>query len=674
MPRIRRKITTPLLVKPKPNPKKVNPKPQPNKCLPEKNIYVVAGVTSIPARESVLVRSLESLVQQTYSFRSIVVTLPKKSMRGKSGYTDAACERIKTISPLIEIFRPEKDLGPIMKYIGPVCLHPNAEYCFACDDDQDYHRGLLEKMLLKAQNNPGCVIQNWLNPVINNPLGDHVHGFVANLYPRKYNDVLEDFIKYVPEKCLWIDDQVVGLYWWLKGVPIINGESEFETIFAKLEDGHEFHETETALHAESDRKDLKNKLYAYFGFNTSRKHLWHAPSGPYVNDVSEVHLACALKNKAIVVGSVYSTCDNDHITKTLRRLRKPPRADLKSIIFSVDFRSGNLSRLVDFICCPAAYPVIVTKSTVSASTIKTLCPWIEPHAHALTFCGQPDSDVSHVHTLMKSEYPDVAVKFANTVQLTQKLKPWRPHGVPIYKPLCFTYNGIGIKTMAESQNLQGKSRRKFAFAEEGLPPLPIPNNIQNVDFVRHIKHMDTHYMFFVHVPSSKPYLMMQSANGRIHFTPLQLDGKDVTTKWAWSPYVHGGELFFIVTFKPYTVVVLENKYTGQCRTVCGNITHGRSINHKMLPGSNLCPWIYPFHVGFACHYDGKIIPIIIDVRDNVLFWKSSPLNMLKDDFQIQIPYVLEPVHNDFCLYVQVDKRYDCVVNIPFRHFCRQFSF
>jgi hypothetical protein len=120
------------------------------------------------------------------------------------------------------VLRPEKDYGPIMKWIGAYAELPEGSWVFVCDDDVRYHHGYINLCVSEAAKITNEVDRN--RSLFNADLFDNltenvvffgidllwgVHGvFVPQNFIAK---VGEKFDRTSPDCCLRIDDDVVSV-------------------------------------------------------------------------------------------------------------------------------------------------------------------------------------------------------------------------------------------------------------------------------------------------------------------------------------------------------------------------------------------------------------------------------------------------------------------------------
>lgn len=188
---------------------------------------VFISLTSIPTRKDILKKCLDSLLEQSYNVKSIILTIPTKTMRTKK----------KTIIPeylheypykdKVIVVRPKKDYGPIMKYIGGYKnITPNS-LVFVCDDDQQYHKNLVKKLVKKYDNlnikDQGIVITASGCTLLTT---DVVYGYGSVLLSYNTIQLIRQQVinasNYVRKSCQLVDDNWVSIILKKNGIRVIN--------------------------------------------------------------------------------------------------------------------------------------------------------------------------------------------------------------------------------------------------------------------------------------------------------------------------------------------------------------------------------------------------------------------------------------------------------------------
>lgn len=186
------------------------------------------SVTTIPSRIDTILRgTLEDLVQQDYErFKGVYLTVPMENMRGQKSpevlpawLTDEEPFKSKVI-----VLRPEKDLGPVMKWIGPVGTIPADAWAFVCDDDQRYTHNYISVIVSRAQQKAKTlttedmrkrIFNSWLNMEIGAVTLfsiDLILGWQGVFVSAEFLSVVKaSYDPALPPCCKRIDDDVVSV-------------------------------------------------------------------------------------------------------------------------------------------------------------------------------------------------------------------------------------------------------------------------------------------------------------------------------------------------------------------------------------------------------------------------------------------------------------------------------
>lgn len=204
---------------------------------------VYASVTSIPSRvERILEPNLHHLLQQTYAhFQGILLTLPQTNRRGQA--QPVALPPGLTQNPRIQVFRPEQDSGPIMKWLGPAQANmlPADAWVFVCDDDQQFEPAFVADCVARLGALPA---DQRATAFTNTPTQRHIlglfgvrqmlWGYQGVLVPlaalRVLQQQYEQEAAALPACCWNIDDDVVATWLYRAGYrvqPVPSGLSKY---------------------------------------------------------------------------------------------------------------------------------------------------------------------------------------------------------------------------------------------------------------------------------------------------------------------------------------------------------------------------------------------------------------------------------------------------------------
>jgi hypothetical protein len=201
--------------------------------IPKSALRVVASLTTIPPRISQSCRlTIDSLIPQVEHIYLSVA----------DNYT-----RFGAFEELPEYFSEEPyvskvtvvrgpDYGPASKYIGAINYLIKGVWVFVCDDDQEYHPQLINRM--RESITSIAVYQNHFESIQRKTSGGLIHGYVGNLVPADVLKCLETFP--FPDAARFVDDQWMSIVCHRFGYPILRTLCEqYADIFHVLENNHE---------------------------------------------------------------------------------------------------------------------------------------------------------------------------------------------------------------------------------------------------------------------------------------------------------------------------------------------------------------------------------------------------------------------------------------------------
>jgi len=219
--------------------------------MPSNQFYVVASLTSIPSRAESLKLAIDSLLPQV---DEIIVSIPHTYRRFSDTWTRPEYLDMEEYAK-VKVIRTQ-DYGPATKYLGAL----SAENCwvFVCDDDQQYHPSLIERM--KMSMNHMAVYQNHYESILEKTSGGCVHGYVGLMIPSSLLQKLPFFP--LPPAAYFVDDQWMSIYCLTEKIPILSSRvNEYKDIFKVLDGWHELigRDALSQLNTRDDRvRDLEN--------------------------------------------------------------------------------------------------------------------------------------------------------------------------------------------------------------------------------------------------------------------------------------------------------------------------------------------------------------------------------------------------------------------------------
>jgi hypothetical protein len=193
---------------------------------------VFISLTTIPSRVNrILQHCLDGLMLQTYPVTTILLTIPKRNMRGqKASKVLPTWLSEEPYRSKITLLRPETDYGPICKYIGGVHLVPENAWVFVGDDDQQYVPDGIARMVAAAGELPQETRNTY---VLNSNLAFEstqrfsfrlISGFLGVFVPASFLRVIDqEFDPNLPLHALRIDDDLVSIYARDNGFFVHNG-------------------------------------------------------------------------------------------------------------------------------------------------------------------------------------------------------------------------------------------------------------------------------------------------------------------------------------------------------------------------------------------------------------------------------------------------------------------
>nr|QBK91600.1 MAG: hypothetical protein LCPAC302_02200 [Pithovirus LCPAC302] len=192
---------------------------------------------------------------QNYRIRQILITIPKKCLRSDVDIDIDLPKYLfkKPYSNLITIVRPEKDYGPVMKYIGGYKHLTDNSLVFVCDDDQEYRSDLVSTLVNRYNrieyNKENTVICTRRYRFIST---DTVWGVYSLLLPfrliKKIRCNILRSSRYIKQCCQMVDDNWVSIILKHLNVKIVNMNMDKSDIFYKPEKV-----SSDSLHQNTDR-------------------------------------------------------------------------------------------------------------------------------------------------------------------------------------------------------------------------------------------------------------------------------------------------------------------------------------------------------------------------------------------------------------------------------------
>jgi len=169
------------------------------------------SLTSIESRvnDGTIKFTLDSLFSQTFPIEKVYLVLPLTNFKGEKSL-ETLPEYLKDYLKL-EIVRPQKDYGPVMKYIGAVSKI-ETDWVWICDDDIVYRKDKLEDDItefnMKKYNQYDIYCQLTQTLFIKNYIMG-VAGVLLNIETLK--KIKRGIVSYPDNCCRKVDDQWVSM-------------------------------------------------------------------------------------------------------------------------------------------------------------------------------------------------------------------------------------------------------------------------------------------------------------------------------------------------------------------------------------------------------------------------------------------------------------------------------
>jgi hypothetical protein len=200
--------------------------------IPVEYISVVASLTTIPSREASCRLAIDSLLPQV---DRIYLSVADSYKRFGTGWTKPAYMEEEPYSSKVRIVRTD-DYGPATKYVGALDVIPPYTWTFICDDDQEYHPRLIQRM--KEHFCELAVYQNHYHSIRRKTSGGLVHGYVGLCVNTGVLGKLRSHP--LPPSAYFVDDQWMSIFLFLNSIPVRpSGVEIYQDIFAVLDDWHE---------------------------------------------------------------------------------------------------------------------------------------------------------------------------------------------------------------------------------------------------------------------------------------------------------------------------------------------------------------------------------------------------------------------------------------------------
>jgi hypothetical protein len=239
--------------------------------VPKSALRVVASLTTIPSRIETSCRlTIDSLLSQV---EHIFLSVPFNYDRFGLYKELPAYLTQEPYNQKVTVVRGE-DYGPASEYIGSAREIPDAAWVFVCDDDQEYHPQLIQRM--RDSITGIALYQNHYTSIQQKTSGGLVHGYVGNLVPANFLKQLINFP--LPTSARFVDDQWMSIACHRLSLAIRSTQAEsYADIFKVLENNHEKLGIDS-LAGLANRDAKVQELATWFGVKFQKDKIQDLPS------------------------------------------------------------------------------------------------------------------------------------------------------------------------------------------------------------------------------------------------------------------------------------------------------------------------------------------------------------------------------------------------------------
>lgn len=603
-----------------------------------------ASLTSIGPRKDHLKRAVTALLRQrNIELTGVVLTLPRSTHRpGLAPYTDADCDELAALSPLVRVYRPNEDLGPAMKYCGVEAALPQYHGpVFIGDDDQQYHPDLLQQLRhrLNRTSRP-AVLQNRLETTRTCSKGGLIRGFAGLLLQAPFHlRGFTDFVRRAPAPCRVVDDDLYSLFLWLRGVPIERGVGRLDQIFIN---GAPDDDLATALHSTTPRASATAAVFAWG--KCSPAAVQSPPPGAMQHWVSPFHLNLAFAGQPVVVLGRGVPGAAGQLAKALRASKQPVFApECSAVIFihsANDF--GEKVRLYG-VMRPRHGPLVLIKwpahpRTIQAAAKRVGIPAVVPDLPA----GDPEAPVEPI------------------VMRLPKTQPLPAHA-------CTVVASAVARTVLPSGRAVGPHGRGgiavWACSSATKPQRLVQTGTVDIRDVHAVELEDGRVLvLLVGCHNCRPHVLLcDVSTGRTVPLVLRDTLRRRPRRQSALPttgvrlFLHKGSPHCVVSYVPLCVLKVTDVARGTCAVLRGSV----ATRPVVCGGTPPIPWSYPRVAALACR-GGEAIPVLLDCNAGTV---TMPGNALPTAWGSPTQLIARPPDKDFelqCTKLTVQLKYKAV--------------
>ena len=169
--------------------------------LPKIRVY--ASFTSIPPRLNNTEKTIKNILNQTYPIEQIIMNIPNGIYK-RTGEEYFIPKYLDKYLDKVNIVRcPE--YGPATKLLGGLNFIDDDVYIYVIDDDMEYPKNHLEKLVGRLTKDTDCVSNTFChyNTTLTNT---GVCGYSGFLVRKAILDGIYDYFDKLPKVCLTVDD------------------------------------------------------------------------------------------------------------------------------------------------------------------------------------------------------------------------------------------------------------------------------------------------------------------------------------------------------------------------------------------------------------------------------------------------------------------------------------
>ena len=491
-----------------------------------------------------------------------------------------------------------------MKYCGPEEALPQYRGpVFVGDDDQQYHPQLLQRLVHRlAQHDPARppVVQNRLEATRTCTKGGLVRGFAGLVVDAPFHlRGFADFVWRAPIECRVVDDDLLSVFLWLRGVPIENGVGKHAQIFLN---GHPEDDVDTALHSTTPRAAATAAVFAWGQWDP--KAVQCPPESPVQHWVSPFHLRLAYHGGPVVVRGLGVPGAIGALDKALQASVRPVQVPgcTAVVLFYPAGSSGDQLRAYSTVRRPAA-PVVLVPWPAHPRTVRAAAQQAAvAHYHPAFPAGELAAPVRHIVVRHPRPRPlpaaaevrrapaPASAKRRFTLPSGRQVGQRRQGEVAVWGPLQVEPQWVvqtGAAEIRELHAIELAGNRVLA-------------------------------LFVGVVAGRRPQVMLCDPAAR-KTVPLVLCEPQGRRRPRRAPpalpitgvrlFEAGNQPYCVVSYDPLCLLKVTNVARGLCSVLCGSVNGQR----RVFGGTAPVAWGYPHTVAVATR-GTESVPVVLNYR------------------------------------------------------------